>query len=152
MMNRDRITRGRSSMSSATTFGLDERLERILLYPISVLLILFAPFGWLLAILLNVAVSYIEKNRNVRWNAWHAAAIFGFLGLVYTVINLLIWLLGGIILIGGLIHIGLGLLASIVWWVVIIVGVYLTIMAWFNARPRVPFLTNLVETFFGRWM
>ena len=43
MMNRDRLTRGRSYSDSQTRLGLPERVESALIYPLSLLLGLFVP-------------------------------------------------------------------------------------------------------------
>jgi len=148
MMNRDRITRGRAYSSGATTFGLPERLERTLIYPLSLLLGLFVPvIGWLLAWLLGIGVYFVEKNRNVRWHALQAATVFGSLSVLLAVVGLLKALLGGILLIGGVITIGLGLLSSVIFWVMIILGVFLTIMAWLRPDYRLPFVSSIID----RW-
>jgi uncharacterized membrane protein len=149
MMNRDRITRGRAYSSGATTVGLPERLERTLIYPLSLLLGLFVPvIGWLLAWLLGIGVYFVEKNRNVRWHALQAATVFGSLSVLLAVVGLLKALLGGILLIGGVITIGLGLLSSVIFWVMIILGVFLTIMAWLRPDYRLPFVSSIID----RWV
>ena len=148
-MNRDRITRGRAYSSGATTVGLPERLERTLIYPLSLLLGLFVPvIGWLLAWLLGIGVYFFEKNRNVRWHALQAATVFGSLSVLLAVVGLLKALLGGILLIGGVITIGLGLLSSVIFWVMIILGVFLTIMAWLRPDYRLPFVSSIID----RWV
>jgi len=149
MMNRDRMARGRAYSSGATTFGLPERLERTLIYPLSLLLGLFVPvIGWLLAWLLGIGVYFVEKNRNVRWHALQAATVFGSLSVLLAVVGLLKALLGGILLIGGVITIGLGLLSSVIFWVMIILGVFLTIMAWLRPDYRLPFVSSIID----RWV
>jgi uncharacterized membrane protein len=149
MMNRDRMTRGRAYSSGATTFGLPERLERTLIYPLSLLLGLFVPaVGWLLAWLLGIGVFFFEKNRNVRWHALQAATVFGSLSVLLAVVWLLIRFLGGILLIGGVISIGLGLLSSVIFWVMIILAVFLTIMAWLRPDYRLPFVSTIID----RWV
>ncbi len=149
MMNRDRMTRGRAYTSGATTFGLPERLERTLIYPLSLLLGLFVPVvGWLLAWLLGIGVFFFEKNRNVRWHALQAATVFGSLSVLLAVVGLIKGLLGGILLIGGVISIGLGLLISVIFWVMIILAVFLTIMAWLRPDYRLPFVSTIID----RWV
>ena len=148
-MNRDRITRGRSYTESQTRLGLPERLERTLIYPLSLLLGLFVPgIGWVLAWLLGIGVFFVEKNRNVRWNAMQAVATLGPLSILYAVVHILMFLLGGIPLLGGVTVLGLGLLSSVIWWVMIILAVYLTIMAWLRPRYRLPFVSNIID----RWV
>ena len=149
MMNRDRMTRGRAYSSGATTFGLPERLERTLIYPLSLLLGLFFPVvGWLLAWLLGIGVFFFEKNRNVRWHALQAATVFGSLSVLLAVVGLIKALLGGILLIGAVITIGLGLLSSVIFWVMIILGIFLTIMAWLRPDYRLPFVSTIID----RWV
>jgi len=145
-MNRDRITRGRSYTESQTRLGLPERLERTLIYPLSLLLGLFVPvIGWVLAWLLGLGVFFVEKNRNVRRHALQSAFVFGSLSVLLAVVGFLKFLLGGIIVVGGLISFGLGLLGLIIFWVMIILAVFLTIMAWFRPDYRLPFISNLTD-------
>ncbi len=145
-MNRDRITRGRSYTESQTRLGLPERLERTLIYPLSLLLGLFVPgIGWVLAWLLGIGVFFVEKNRNVRRHALQSAFVFGSLSVLLAVVGFLKFLLGGILVLGGLIAFGLGLLGLIIFWVMIILAVFLTIMAWFRPDYRLPFISNLTD-------
>ena len=146
MMNRDRITRGRSYTSSQTRLGLPERLERTLIYPLSLLLGVFVPvIGWVLAWLLGLGVFFVETNRNVRRHALQSAFVFGSLSVLLAIVGFLKFLLGGIIVVGGLISFGLGLLGLIIFWVMIILAVFLTIMAWFRPDYRLPFISNLTD-------
>ena len=145
-MNRDRLTRGRSYTNSQTRLGLPERLERTLIYPLSLLLGLFVPgIGWVLAWLLGIGVFFVEKNRNVRRHALQSAFVFGSLSVLLAVVGFLKFLLGGILVLGGLIAFGLGLLGLIIFWVMIILAVFLTIMAWFRPDYRLPFISNLTD-------
>ncbi len=149
MMNRDRMTRGRAYSSGATTFGLPERLERTLIYPLSLLLGLFVPvIGWILAWLLGIGVFFVEKNRNVRWHALQAATVFGSLSVLLAIVGLLKGLLGGILVIGGVLGFGLGLLSGVIFWVMIILAVFLTIMAWLRPDYRLPFVGSIID----RWV
>ena len=149
MMNRDRMTRSRMMTSGQTTIGLPERLERTLIYPLILLAGLYIPvIGWLVALLLGLAVFFIEKNRNVRFHALQAATTFGLLSILYAVVNLVKSLLGAVPLLGFLTTVGLGLLASVIWWVMIILAVYLIIMVWFRPAYRLPFVGNLI----ARWV
>ena len=137
-------------MGDSTTLGLPERWERTLVYPLLLIIILFVPsaLAWLLGILLGVLLFYIEKNRNVRWNALQAVATLGPLSILYAVVHILMFLLGGIPLLGGVTVLGLGLLGSVIWWVMIILAVYLTVMAWLRPHYRLPFVSNFIE----RWV
>ncbi len=97
MMNRDRVSRNRQSMrSSATTFGLDERVERTLLYPISAVAALFWPLGWAVGLI----VALFEKNHNVRLHAMQSSVIFGVLSIVLAIVKVLAFLLSNVFLIG----------------------------------------------------
>jgi uncharacterized membrane protein len=145
-MNRDRLTRSRSYTSSHTTLGLPERLERTLIYPLSLLLGLFVPvIGWVLAWLLGLGVFFVEKNRNVRRHALQSAIVFGSLSVLLVVVNLLKFVLGGIPLLGFLTTFGLGLLGGVIFWVMIILAIFLTIMAWIRPDYRLPFVSNLID-------
>src|SRR5713226_3195 len=130
MMNRDRTTRSRSYTNSQTRLGLPERLEGALIYPLSLLLGLFVPvIGWVLAWLLGLGVFYFVKNRNVRRHGLQSAFVFGTLSDLSAVVGLLKIFLGGIPLLGFLTTFGLGLLGLVIFWVMIILAVFLTIMA-----------------------
>jgi uncharacterized membrane protein len=121
-------------------------LERTLIYPLSLLLGLFVPvIGWVLAWLLGLGVFFVEKNRNVRRHALQSAFVFGSLSVLLAIVGFLKFLLGGIIVVGGLISFGLGLLGLIIFWVMIILAVFLTIMAWFRPDYRLPFISNLTD-------
>ena len=149
MMNRDRMTRGRTWTNGATTLGIPERLERTLVYPLFLGLVLL-PFGWgwLIALILGLLVFYVEKNRGVRWNALQAVATLGPLSILHFIVNLLQFFLGGIPLLGGVAAFGLGLLGLVIFWVMIILAVYLTVMAWFRPNYHLPVVGNLIE----RWI
>ena len=137
-------------MGGSTTLGLPERWERTLVYPLLLVIILFVPsaLAWLLGIVLGVLLFYIEKNRNVRWNALQAVATLGPLSILYAVVHILMFLLGGIPLLGGVTVLGLGLLSSVIWWVMVILAVYLMIMAWLRPNYRLPFVSNIID----RWI
>jgi uncharacterized membrane protein len=149
MMNRDRISRGRTTYgSSGTTIGLDERLERTLLYPISAVLAIFTPLGWLLAL----AVFLIEKNRNVRSHAAQAGVIFGVLSIVHWLIGLIGGLLSNIWLIGFFFGGAFGLISFILFWIILGVAFWLTVMAWFRANYRLPVVGKIIDGLFAKWL
>src|SRR6266550_5793270 len=107
MMNRDRLTRGRSYADSQTKLGLPENVESALIYPLSLLLGLFVPvIGWVLAWLLGLGVFYFERNRTVRRHGLQSAFVFGTLSVLSAVVGLLKVVLGGIFVIGGMISFG----------------------------------------------
>jgi uncharacterized membrane protein len=140
------MTRGRAYTSGATTFGLPERLERTLIYPLSLLLGLFVPvIGWLLAWLLGIGVFFFEKNRNVRRQALQSAIVFGSLSVLLAVVGIVQIFLGGIPLLGFLATFGLSLLFHVIQWVMIILAVFLSIMAWLRSDYRLPYIGGLID-------
>jgi uncharacterized membrane protein len=145
-MNRDRLTRGRTYTDSQTRLGLPERVESALIYPLSLLLGLFVPvIGWVLAWLLGLGVFYFEKNRNVRRHGLQSAFVFGTLSVVLAIVGLLKFVLGGVFLIGGMIAFGLGLLSLVIFWVMIILAVFLTVMAFMRPDYRLPYISSLID-------
>ncbi len=148
MMNRDRISRNRSSMSGrTTTFGLDERLERTLLYPISALAALFWPLGWLVGLI----VALFEKNYTVRGHAMQSSVIFGVLSIALAIVRVLAFLLGKMFFVGAFFGLALGLVASILFWIIIVLAVWLTIMVWFRPNYRLPVVGAWIDSLFLRW-
>ncbi len=146
MMNRDRLTRGRSYTDSQTRLGLPERVESALIYPLSLLLGLFVPFiGWVLAWLLGLGVFYFEKNRNVRRHGLQSAFVFGTLSVILAIVGFLKLIVGGIFVIGGLIAVVLGLLGWVIFWVMIILAIFLTVMAFMRPDYRLPFISSLID-------
>ena len=100
---------------------------------------------------MSLVVFFIEKNRNVRWHALQSAVVFGSLSIVYMLVVFLKWLLGGIWVLGFFTSLGLGLLASVIVWVMILLAVWLTVMAFFRPGYRLPFVGRMIEGTFGRW-
>jgi uncharacterized membrane protein len=149
MMNRNTYSRNRSSMSSRnTTFGLDERVERTLLYPISAVAALFWPLGWLVGLI----VAIFEKNTNVRMHALQSGVIFGALSILLAIIRVLAFLLGKVFIIGAFFSIVLGgIVANILFWLIILLAVWLAIMVWFHPNYRLPFVGQWIENLFARW-
>jgi len=146
MMNRDRLTRGRSYTDSQTRLGLPERVESALIYPLSLLLGLFVPYiGWVLAWLLGLGVFYFERNRTVRRHGLQSAFVFGSLSVLFAVVGLLKVFLGGIPVLGLLATAVLGLLGWVIIWVMIILAVFLTVMAFIRPDYRLPFISNLID-------
>ena len=146
MMNRDRLTRGRSYTNNQTRLGLPERVESALIYPLSLLLGLFVPvIGWVLAWLLGLGVFYFERNRTVRRHGLQSAFVFGTLSVLAAVVGLLKVFLGGIPLLGFLATFGLGLLGLVIFWVMIILAVFLTVMALMRPDYRLPLISNLID-------
>lgn len=145
-MNRDRLTRSRSYTSSQTKLGLPENVESALIYPLSLLLGLFVPvIGWVLAWLFGLGVFYFEKNRNVRRHGLQSAFVFGTLSVVLAILGFLKFVLGGIFLIGGMIAFGLGLLSFIIFWVMVILAIFLTVMAFMRPDYRLPYVSSLID-------
>ena len=146
MMNRDQLTRGRSYTNNQTRLGLPERVESALIYPLSLLLGLFVPvIGWVLAWLLGLGIFYFERNRTVRRHGLQSAFVFGTLSVLSAVVGLLKVFLGGIPLLGFLTTFGLSLLGLAIFWVMIILAVFLTVMALMRPDYRLPFISNLID-------
>ena len=120
-------------MHRMTTFGLDERLERVLAYA----------FGWLSGLLLFI----FEKNRNVRWHAAQSMLTFGTLSLVLFGVSMLKGMLAWIPILSLLTNFGLGLLLNALWWLMLFLWVWLMVMAWFRPNYRLPFVSRWVGLF-----
>src|SRR5260370_35124646 len=115
MMNRGRLTRGRSYTNNQTRLGLPERVESALIYPLSLLLGLLVPvIGWVLAWLLGLGVFYFEKNRTVRRHGLQSAFVFGSLSFLLAIVSFLNIVLVGIFVLGVIISFGLGRLCLLV--------------------------------------
>jgi uncharacterized membrane protein len=146
MMNRDRLTRGRSYTDSQTKLGLPANVESALIYPVSLLLGWLVPvIGWVLAWLFGLGVFYFEKNRTVRRHGLQAAFVFGTLSVVLAIVGFLKLVLGGIFVIGGMIAFGLGLLSFVIFWVMVILAIFLTVMAFIRPDYRLPYISNLID-------
>jgi uncharacterized membrane protein len=146
MMNRDRLTRGTPYIDNQTRLGLPERVESALVYPVSLLLGWLVPvIGWVLAWLFGLGVFYFERNRNVRRHGLQAAFVFGTLSVLLAVVGFLKFVVGGIFVIGGMISFGLGLLLLVIFWVMIILAVFLTIMAFLRPDYRLPYISILID-------
>ena len=145
-MNRGRLTRGRSYTNNQTRLGLPERVESALIYPLSLLLGLLVPvIGWVLAWLLGLGVFYFERNRTVRRHGLQSAFVFGSLSVLLAVVGLLKVFLGGIPVLGLLATAVLGLLGWVIFWVMIILAVFLTVMVLIRPDYRLPFISNLID-------
>jgi len=131
MMNRERMTgSSRYRGDAPTSLGLSERLERVLAYPL----------GWITGLILFLLE---RRNQNVQWHAKQSMAVFGPLSILWWLVGLLAGLLGGIPIIGTYV-LGpvLGFLASIVFWIMVVLAIWLMIMAWFRPNYRLPFISN----------
>jgi len=147
MMNRDRLYRGRSYTDNRTRFGLPERVESALVYPLS-LLLSFIPFiGWVLAWLLGLGVYFFETNRIVKRHGLQSAFIFGTLSIVSAILGFLKIFLGAIFLIGPMVAFGLGLLINVIFWVMVILVIFLTVMAFMRPDYRLPYVSLLIDRF-----
>ena len=145
-MNRDRLTRGRSYTDSQTKLGLPVNVESALIYPVSLLLGLFVPvIGWVLAWLFGLGVFYFERNRNVRRHGLQSAFVFGTLSVALAIVGFLKIVLGGIFVIGGMIAFGLGILSFVIFWVMVILAIFLTVMAFMRPDYRLPYISNLID-------
>jgi uncharacterized membrane protein len=101
----------RSSYSSPTVLGIDERFERVLCYAL----------GWITGLIFLVIE---RRNAAVRRHAYQSLVVFGALTVISIVIGLLGAATGWIPLLGGLIGFGLGAVGI----VVTIVGILLWLL------------------------
>jgi uncharacterized membrane protein len=121
-------------------------VESALVYPVSLLLGWLVPvIGWVLAWLFGLGVFYFERNRNVRRHGLQSAFVFGTLSVLLAVVGFLKFVVGGIFLIGGMVSFGLGLLGLVIFWVMIILAVFLTIMAFLRPDYRLPYVSILID-------
>jgi uncharacterized membrane protein len=143
-MNRERMARTRMTSTGTTSLGLNERLERALIYPISFLIgwlfSLLLPFGWLFVVIPGLLLIFLEKNRNVRLHARQAMVVFGSLSVVLLLVHFLQFLLGHIPLLGLFTGLVLGLVGAIIFWVMILLAVWLLLMAFFRPNYRLPII------------
>ncbi len=130
MMNRVRMTQSsRMRGDGPTSLGLSERLERVLTYPL----------GWLSGLIFFLIE---RKNRNVQWHAKQSMAVFIPLSILWWIVgNLGLWL-GKIWVLGIFLGFGLGLIANIILWVMILLAVWLMLMAWLKPDYRLPIVSN----------
>jgi uncharacterized membrane protein len=108
----------RPSLSSPTTLGLPEPLERALTYVL----------GWITGIIFLL----IERNPTVRRHAWQSVIVFGTLNIVGVALNLLshIWLIGWLFgLLGALVGI-----VAVFAWVGLIVLAFISPATFINSR------------------
>jgi uncharacterized membrane protein len=101
--------------------------------------------GWVLAWLFGLGVFYFERNRNVRRHGLQSAFVFGTLSVLLVIVGFLKIVLGGVFLLGGMISFGLGLLALVIFWVMVILAVFLTVMAFMRPDYRLPYIRNLID-------
>jgi len=133
-MNRERMTRSsRMTGDQPTMLGLSERMERVLAYL----------FLWVGALVLFVIE---QRNQNVQWHAKQSMAVFGPLCILWWLAGFLAGPLGSIPLIGWLFGLAFGLLANVFFWMIICLAIWLIIMAWFNPRYRLPFISNWLKS------
>lgn len=140
MMNRERMARNRMTSTGTTSLGLDERLERVLVYPISFLFGWLLPFGWILAWVPGLALIFLEKNSNVRLHARQSMVVFGSLSVLLALVHLLQFLLGHIPLLGLFTGLVLGLVGAVIFWVMVLALIWLVIMVYFRPAYRLPII------------
>ena len=144
MMNRERMARNRMTSTGTTSLGLDERMERTLIYPISFLFgwlfSFFFGWGWLFVVVPGLILLFLEKNRNIRFHARQSMVIFGSFAVLLTIVNLLKFLLGFIPVIHILTGLVLGLVGAVIVWVMVLLLVWLVIRVFFQPTYRLPFI------------
>ncbi len=112
-----------------TSLGLSERWERVLAYPLL----------WVSGLILFLIE---RKNRNVQWHAKQSMAVFGPLCIIWWLVGIIAALLGPIPLLGGVIAWALGLLSTIIFWVIIVLAIWLMVMAFFRPNYRLPIISD----------
>jgi uncharacterized membrane protein len=109
----------RSSYSSPTVLGIEEKFERPLVYVL----------GWITGL---VFLLVERRNTNVRRHAYQSVVIFGALTIISLILGFIGGLAGGIPLIGGLFGLGFGALGilvtviSVLAWLLLIVLAFIT--------------------------
>lgn len=112
-----------------TSFGLSERLERVLAYPLL----------WVSGLFFFL---FERRNRNVQMHARQSLLVFGPWCVAWWIVGVLGSLLGKIILIGWLFALVFGLLGWLFFWGAILLAVWLMVMAWFRPNYRLPFVSK----------
>jgi uncharacterized membrane protein len=88
----------------------------------------------------------LHSRRRGRWSARCRCRSFD------AIIRVLAFLLGKVFIIGAFFSIVLGgIVASILFWLIIVLAVWLTIMVWFRPNYRLPFVGQWIENLFARW-
>jgi uncharacterized membrane protein len=129
-MNRERMARNsRMTGTGQTSFGLSERLERVLTYPLL----------WVSGLFFFL---FERKNKNVQWHAKQSMAVFGPLCILWWLTGFIGTILSHIWVVGSLIGIVFGFVSSIFFWVIVVLAIWLMIMAWFRPNYRLPFVSD----------
>ena len=126
--------------TGTTSLGLDERLERVLVYPLSFLFGWLLPFGWLLAWVPGLALLFLEKNRNVRFHARQSMVVFGSLAVLRAFVFFLQFLLGHIPVLSILTTLVLSVVGAVIFWVMVFLLIWLVVMVYFRPASRLPFI------------
>ena len=126
--------------STGTSLGLDERLERVLVYPLSFLFGWLLPFGWLLAWVPGLALLFLEKNNNVRLHARQAMIVFGSLSVLQALVLFLQVLLAHIPVLSILTTLVLSVVGAVIFWVMVIAVIWLVVRVYFQPTYRLPFI------------
>jgi uncharacterized membrane protein len=119
----------RSSYSSPTVLGIEERFERPLCYVL----------GWVSGLILLLIE---RRNANVRRHAYQSVVVFGGLSIISLLLGLLGSATGWIPLLGGILGVGLGAVGVIVTivgvlaWLILIVLAFLSPETFIGNRHR----------------
>ncbi len=108
----------RSSYSSPTVLGIDEKFERPLTYLL----------GWITGLIFLLVE---HKNAAVRRHAYQSVVVFGTLNIIFVIISIL-GFLGAIPVLGFFIGAGLGILGFIVALASVIAWLFLMFMAFMS--------------------
>ncbi len=114
-----------------TTLGLNERIESVLTYSLL----------WISGLFFLL----FEKNRTVRRHALQSLVTFGSLSLAIFGVNALNSLLGWIPVLGWIISFGLGLLARILSFAILLLWIWLMYMAYTHPNYRLPIISDIIR-------
>ncbi|MGO8951575.1 MAG: DUF4870 domain-containing protein [Ktedonobacterales bacterium] len=109
----------RSSYSTATVLGIDERFERPLCYLL----------GWITGVIFLIIE---RRNAAVRRHAYQSIVVFGTLTVLFVIISVLGGILGAIPILGLVLGIGFGVLGFIVGLVAVLAWLFLMFMAFIS--------------------
>jgi uncharacterized membrane protein len=114
-----------------TRLGLDERIECVLAYSLL----------WVSGLFFFL----FEKNVLVRRHALQSLVTFGLLSLAILGVNILNGILSWIPVLGWIISFGLGLLARILSFAILLLWVWLMYMAYTRPQYRLPIVSDIID-------
>jgi uncharacterized membrane protein len=119
------------SAMQRTTLGLSERIESVLAYSLL----------WISGLFFLL----FERNKRVRRHALQSLVTFGLLSLAIFGVNALNGLLSWIPILGWIISFGLGLLARILSFAILLLWVWLMYVAYTRPDYRLPIISDIIR-------